>query len=118
MNRVTLRQILLALALLAVPCAGAAREPMAGSPARAGESWSVAWDFLSPLWSRAVRWASKNGPSIDPDGSLSPAPKNGPSIDPNGHTSTSPLPAGSSVRSDAGCTLDPDGCAPTYFYLD
>jgi hypothetical protein len=102
MNRVNLRHILLAVSLgslLTVPCAWAARETIAG---RAGGAWSVDRDHLSPLWSRAVRWVSKNGPSIDPDGSFPPGTKNGLSIDPDGSTSPSSQPS-SCIPGSGGC---------------
>lgn len=100
MNRVNLRHILFALALLGslltVPCAWAAHKTMAVSPARAAGGWSVDWNVFTPLWSRAVKWVSNNGPSIDPNGTLPPGSKNGPSIDPDGSTSPSrPLGASS-----------------------
>ena len=109
MNRVNLRHILFALllgSLLTVPCAWAARESIAGEPARAAGGWSVDWNFFAPLWSRAVRWANKNGPSIDPDGAL-PGRKNGPSIDPNGSTSPGKPPVASSSSCVPG---GPGGC--------
>ena len=114
MNRVRLRQILPALALgalLTAPCAWAVpRERMAGT-VRAGGAWSVDWDLLSPLWSRVVRWAGKNGLSIDPNGFVPPGTKNGPSIDPDGHTATSPgSPPGASSLQGSSCTPGSGGC--------
>lgn len=103
MNRIRLSRILPALALgtlLMAPSAWAApRGEMAG-PARAEGTWAVSWDFLSQLWSRAIHWAGKNGPSIDPHGAPDSTPMNGPSIDPDGR-----FPTGTKN----GPSIDPNG---------
>jgi hypothetical protein len=91
MNRIHLRRLLLPAlalgALLTVPSAWAEpRERMAGTP-RAEGAWIMPWDSLAQLWSRTVRWISKNGPTIDPSGAFPTGAKNGPSIDPSGSVS-------------------------------
>jgi hypothetical protein len=64
----------------------------------------MSWDFLSQIWSRAVRWAGKNGLSIDPNGSPDPSSMNGPSVDPHG---------GFPIDTKNGLSIDPDGHTST-----
>lgn len=123
MNRIRLHLILPVLvlgALLMAPSAWAAPRGELAGPARAEGAWAVSWDFLSQLWSRAIHWASKNGLTIDPNGTPDPrtmnglgidpnggfpmGTKNGPGIDPDGHSSTTASnPQGGSCLLGSGC---------------
>jgi hypothetical protein len=67
-------------------------------------------ESFSGFWSVLVSFWTKNGCSVDPNGSCLPtAPtKNGCQMDPNGRC----LPAATATTLDNGCSLDPNGsCA-------
>jgi hypothetical protein len=100
-------------ALLMAPSAWAAPRGKMAGPAGAEETWTVSWDFLSQLWSRAVRWAGKNGPSIDPNGAFPIGTKNGLGIDPNGGASGAQSnPPAASNPQDGSCLSGSGGCGP------
>jgi hypothetical protein len=58
---------------------------------------------LSVLLGSLLRFLTKEGCMIDPDGLLTPPADEGCGLDPSGHCTA--------ATADAGCGLDPNGCA-------
>jgi hypothetical protein len=108
MHRSSRLFVVLLLALLLLPSAVQAAEPLRGGP-----SALLSWDLLAGVWSFLTGSQADNGCEFDPNGRRCLAQisavtgDNGCEVDPDGrHCLARPV---SAVTVDNGCEVDPSG---------